>query len=423
MIDKTCDVTGSAPRTSVFQSRSPKQPPRSTEMVERVPRSTTVLPTLLFGIFITATLQVWLHSSLIQQHSIDTLANNYHDFTTATSPTAAEDVSACLYVMDDNHFLIEWLAYHYHVVTLRHVIITSDPDSKTRPTKILNRWQNRITFEEWGDNQFLPSNFESIVEEKRWTVANITKQEKSLQHYIGRQAAFHLECLRSFKRENRSWVLLLDIDEYITVNTEVTNNEEIAIEQPNSVSKVLQQMVIPNPEYEELTTPCIPLHRKQFSARESSVDKVNHLVPPDFDALHFQTLRWRKYGYNHEVYATKWGVSCPIRRSIPNKVAIDLSRLRLIDIDRPDNSGNPHRPLAFCSRKNIYLDEQRTPFVVHHYMGTEEQWFHRSSDKRGKQLLAGTQVEVVLNSSCTYTLLQVLASVRHGMRISIAKLG
>mmetsp|Transcript_18631 Transcript_18631/g.40344 ORF Transcript_18631/g.40344 Transcript_18631/m.40344 type:complete len:500 (+) Transcript_18631:53-1552(+) len=352
-------------------------------MVERVPRSTTVLPTLLFGIFITATLQVWLHSSLIQQYSIDTLANNYHDFTTATSPTAAEDVSACLYVMDDNHSLIEWLAYHYHVVTLRHVIITSDPDSKTRPTKILNRWQNRITFEEWGDNQFLPSNFESIVEEKRWTVANITKQEKSLQHYIGRQAAFHLECLRSFKRENRSWVLLLDIDEYITVNTKVTNNEEIAIEQPNSVSKVLQQMVIPNPEYEELTTPCIPLHRKQFSARESSVDKVNHLVPPDFDALHFQTLRWRKYGYNHEVYATKWGVSCPIRRSIPNKVAIDLSRLRLIDIDRPDNSGNPHRPLAFCSRKNIYLDEQRTPFVVHHYMGTEEQWFHRSSDKRG----------------------------------------
>jgi hypothetical protein len=31
--------------------------------------------------------------------------------------------SSCLLVMDDNHRLTEWLAYHYHVLPLRYMVV------------------------------------------------------------------------------------------------------------------------------------------------------------------------------------------------------------------------------------------------------------------------------------------------------------
>jgi hypothetical protein len=31
--------------------------------------------------------------------------------------------SSCLLVMDDNHRLAEWLAYHYHVLPLRYMVV------------------------------------------------------------------------------------------------------------------------------------------------------------------------------------------------------------------------------------------------------------------------------------------------------------
>ena len=38
-----------------------------------------------------------------------------------------EGFSSCLLIMDDNHYLIEWLAYHYHVLPLRRLIVATDP--------------------------------------------------------------------------------------------------------------------------------------------------------------------------------------------------------------------------------------------------------------------------------------------------------
>ena len=44
-------------------------------------------------------------------------------------------------VMDDNHRLTEWMAYHYHVLPLRYMIVAVDPRSKTSPTHIFNQWR------------------------------------------------------------------------------------------------------------------------------------------------------------------------------------------------------------------------------------------------------------------------------------------
>ena len=38
-------------------------------------------------------------------------------------------LSACLFFREDNHRLMEWLAYHYHVARLRHVILCEQSEA------------------------------------------------------------------------------------------------------------------------------------------------------------------------------------------------------------------------------------------------------------------------------------------------------
>ena len=59
-------------------------------------------------------------------------------------------------LMDDNHFLIEWLAYHYHVMPLRRLIVLVDPNSKTTPEPILNRWRDRMDITIWFEKDIFP---------------------------------------------------------------------------------------------------------------------------------------------------------------------------------------------------------------------------------------------------------------------------
>jgi hypothetical protein len=46
------------------------------------------------------------------------------------------DVSACLIVKDDNHWLIKWIAYHYHVMPLHHSIDTKSNQSYIRHSRL-----------------------------------------------------------------------------------------------------------------------------------------------------------------------------------------------------------------------------------------------------------------------------------------------
>jgi hypothetical protein len=62
-----------------------------------------------------------------------------------------KSISACLLTMDDNHFLIEWLAYHYHVLPLRDLIVAVDPRAKTSPQEVFDRWKGLINITVWND--------------------------------------------------------------------------------------------------------------------------------------------------------------------------------------------------------------------------------------------------------------------------------
>jgi len=278
--------------------------------------------------------------------------------------------------MDDNHFLIEWLAYHYHTANLRHLIITSDPQSKTSPSKVLDRWRDRITIEEWGESRFMPEDFDETE-----TEAPVRdKKKEMLQDHRYRQASFNVECLIALKKQNRSWTLLADSDEYLLPKN--IENAKTDATTSNTIAHLLGKLSVPA-ESNEIYGPCIPINRRQFSAKESLDENVQTMVSPEFDGKNFQTLRWRHYGQEKTYYTTTWGSQCLATGDIPNKVMIDLSRISM-DYLLEDylHTGNPHQPLDICPEA-IYGLESKTPFLLNHYMGTPEQWFYRTGDKRG----------------------------------------
>lgn len=67
-----------------------------------------------------------------------------------------DGLSACLLVNDENPRLPEWLAYHYHVLPLRSIIVAVDPVSRQQPNEILYRWPRMgMEVEIWQDIDYL----------------------------------------------------------------------------------------------------------------------------------------------------------------------------------------------------------------------------------------------------------------------------
>ena len=76
----------------------------------------------------------------------------------STSHQNKRGLSACLLVNDENPRLPEWLAYHYHILPLRSLILTVDPASRTSPADILHRWtlETELEVTIWEEDEFLP---------------------------------------------------------------------------------------------------------------------------------------------------------------------------------------------------------------------------------------------------------------------------
>jgi hypothetical protein len=88
------------------------------------------------------------------RNSIGIMHNSTQERPPVSPPN--ESFAACLLIMDDNHFLVEWLAYHYQFMPLRRLIVAVDPKSKTSPADILNRYSSRglINISIWNDSDF-----------------------------------------------------------------------------------------------------------------------------------------------------------------------------------------------------------------------------------------------------------------------------
>lgn len=265
--------------------------------------------------------------------------------------------SACLILKDDNHWLIEWLAYHYHVLPLRHLILVNDPTSITSPTNILDRWSSKMIIEQWNDTDFLP---EWVHRKAR----NLSLSDLWL--HLNRQNFFYGKCLQSLKRQNRTLVALIDSDEFIRLNPYRYQVTESLRRAPGHILKFLNKL-----RREGANRTCMLLPRIQVSTLEkpaaggflrkySAID-----VPKPFNASNFLTLRFL---WHNEMEMEA------------GKNVVDLRNVDLKALHKRTES--VHRALSSCPNNTAdLLFEKESHLNIQHYLGTWEQFTFREDPR------------------------------------------
>ena len=64
------------------------------------------------------------------------------------------EFSMCAIVKDEGNNLLEWTAYHYTMINLRHLILCNDLNSTTNPLHILDKWKDMIRLDVWNVTYF-----------------------------------------------------------------------------------------------------------------------------------------------------------------------------------------------------------------------------------------------------------------------------
>lgn len=267
---------------------------------------------------------------------------------TRTTVSPQLTMSSCMLIMDDNHWLIEWLAYHWTTLNLRHLILAVDPRSQTSPVPILDRWKGRINVEIWNDSHYF-HNYDPNLE---------TLQELNL----ARQQTFLAKCMQKYKQRNHSWVMFTDTDEFITINprTKQPNHDlyreySPSLDQPGSILSFLEQ------EHKTRGTSCFSMGRLQFSPDESSLRRVRRNVPDFFNASQFMTLRWLH----------------PADDLVGPKNIVHLSSIPSELI--PTNYTHQHRVIGkVCGKAGYTWHRENSLLQVNHYLGTFEQFQFRN---------------------------------------------
>jgi hypothetical protein len=301
--------------------------------------------------------------------------------------------SACMLVMDDNHRLVEWLAYHYHVLPLRHLVVTVDPRSQTSPTWLFNRWRKQgMVVEQWVDRDFWRADLQLLP-----LPANSTLQIKRDRHR-GRQKFFYRSCLIHLKTLNRTWVALHDSDEYLLYNhaggdryeawearmqkrhdnsAQHATSARIKPSHPppptpgeeGGMIRYIRQEQAAGVEYYQ--SPCIGVPRLSFGAVESSRAAREAGMPQSsttLDALQFDTLRWHRHAPRNDFVKNALG-----------KVLMDVSR---IDVAKSPYFMSLHRPIkSICTPP--WHNDWTSGLRINHYLGSWESYAFRDDSRRG----------------------------------------
>ena len=300
----------------------------------------------------------WLSKWLINSDKQES-----HEIASKDDP---DSFAVCVMVMDSNHFLIEWMAYHYHVLPMRRIILYVDPNSQTSPLPIIERWEYRMSITAWNASNYLTE--------------HVAKRQYG--DFVWRQRIFLADCLRQFKKEGREWVMITDSDEYVMISDRVRNPQDklspmnyvphanIRIpsqKEPGSVLKLIQQegVLLPYTEEHTKTVACITMPRRNFGTRQAA-DGINATIlgNPYSD---FQTFAWHY-----------WGGSTK-----PGKT---FNNVRLVDYTQIHNNLRIHKPFPdeVC-KGQVFPIEHESIFVANHYPGSLKQIFFRSNDARASK--------------------------------------
>ena len=142
------------------------------------------------------------------------LNNNTKTNNVTTFKTNDMQFSACLMVKDENHNLPEWIAYHYTMTNLQHLILCLDPYSKTSPLRILSKWKNKMNIEVWNHTRY----YNPDEKMNKRAIEGTEGRDKILATHRARQRGCYSKCMRWLKEKGMAWTMLIDVDEYLTFN-------------------------------------------------------------------------------------------------------------------------------------------------------------------------------------------------------------
>lgn len=302
----------------------------------------------------------------------------------ATVLAPSVNFSACLLIKDDNDVVSEWIAYNYHALKLRRLVVAVDPTSTESPSEILNQWRNLTDMEvfEWHDGNFMPEEFvkSGTIPSSVRSIASIEKNisQSVRSQIIGhryRQRVFYAKCLSFFRAKGSSFVIHTDSDEYAVVNKKIRQQEKQLglsippLDEPGSVLTFLQNFLAKRAQ--KAHYPCIPVPRKLFGSDESTRAEREDHVPPPFNGTTFETLRWR-------FHATKTN-GHPKHILDVSAVPETLLPKSLVD--------SIHRPIAELCPSNAVYDPagSNRPITLNHYLGSWEQYSARADGRRNKE--------------------------------------
>jgi hypothetical protein len=159
------------------------------------------------------------NSKTTKMYGLNSSQNLIHKVVQKPHLSNDADFSACLLIKDDNEILGEWLAYHYHTIKLRHLIVAVDPSSRQSPRRILTKWSlmTDLKVREWNDADFMPPEFLATGKLRKgykkdfmkdFMGKNVTEESilKIARHRY-RQRIFLATCYKAFRSAGSTWVM------------------------------------------------------------------------------------------------------------------------------------------------------------------------------------------------------------------------
>ena len=302
-----------------------------------------------------------------------------------------DSFGACLMVKGDNDLLYEWLAYHYTVLPLRHVVIGSDIGNPQDPAKVLQRWTDANT-----DLRYWTLSAGDFIHRHGNRTSNNHEDEKDKAHHelIHRQKGFLTTCSELLKKEGVKWTLYIDSDEFVVFNRLGNDDKLLTIggnghDSINNVSYQIRRN-LPNADSSDTLLDAIQRISKHTSHMGScytlprlivgslenqtcaDASEINAMAKREYDFGAMSTLRFVQHAKKGDFANSKFG-----------KVMIDLSNLTaaLLAQKLPNNIHRPFR--EHCGPGFVHFPNA---FVyLNHYIGSWERYSSREDNRRNRK--------------------------------------
>lgn len=271
-----------------------------------------------------------------------------------------DSISACLLIMDENFRLHEWLAYHYHALPLRYLVVAVDPRSQESPEPIFNQFRQELnmTIISWSDQHFM----------NRAPLPDDATQKQLNMRYQMRQRQFLGACMQHLFEQNKTWTALWDTDEYITYN-----RFDIVRKHPESNQTVTSPPDMSEPgtilrylkDYGEQK--CVSMARVLIGSKETAgiLNETTAQRYPLIDPRRLDTIRFRYRGrFGKKIHGM-------------GKSLLNVAKIPAFPVMVP----NPHGPIPHLC-PNPWAAVKSSPFYLRHYIGSWEAYSYRGDDSR-----------------------------------------